>query len=64
MNIKQLDEEYIAHTYARFPIQIASGKGALAVDENGKDLEECLQLLLEKLNTENELEMTLREIVS
>lgn len=24
------------------------------VDENGKDLEECLQLLLEKLNTENE----------
>lgn len=37
MNIKQLDEEYIAHTYARFPIQIASGKGALAVDENGKE---------------------------
>lgn len=26
----------------------------IVVDENGKDLEECLQLLLEKLNTENE----------
>lgn len=26
----------------------------LVVDENGKDLEECLQLLLEKLNIENE----------
>lgn len=37
MNIKQLDEEYIAHTYARFPVQIASGRGALAVDENGKE---------------------------
>ena len=37
MNIKQLDEAYIANTYARFPVQIASGRGALAVDENGKE---------------------------
>ncbi len=36
-NIKELDKQYIAHAYARFPVQIVSGKGARAYDENGKE---------------------------
>lgn len=37
MNIKGLDNQYVASTYARFPICITSGKGSLAYDENGKE---------------------------
>ena len=37
MNIKELDNKYVASTYARFPICIVSGKGALAYDETGKE---------------------------
>ena len=37
MNIKELDNQYVASTYARFPRCITSGKGALAYDENGKE---------------------------
>lgn len=37
MNLKDIDREYIAGTYARFPLQIVSGKGALVYDENGKE---------------------------
>lgn len=37
MDIKQLDKEYIAGTYARFPLQLVSGKGSLVTDENGKE---------------------------
>ena len=37
MNIKELDNQYVASTYARFPICITRGKGALAYDENGKE---------------------------
>ncbi len=36
-NIKELDNQYIASTYARFPICITEGKGSLAYDENGKE---------------------------
>ncbi len=36
-SIKELDKQYIAHAYARFPVQIVSGKGAIAYDENGKE---------------------------
>ncbi len=32
-----LDSEYIAHTYARFPVAIVSGKGSLLYDNNGKE---------------------------
>ena len=35
-NIKELDKQYIANAYARFPVQIVSGKGSVAYDENGK----------------------------
>ena len=37
MNIKELDNQYVASTYARFPLCITSGKGSLAYDENGKE---------------------------
>ncbi|MBQ7309298.1 MAG: aspartate aminotransferase family protein [Clostridia bacterium] len=37
MDIKAIDKEYVANTYARFPLQIVSGKGALVYDENGKE---------------------------
>ncbi len=34
---RQLDEEYIAHTYARFPVEIAKGQGSLVWDTEGKE---------------------------
>lgn len=37
MDTKQLDEKYIAHTYARFPLELVSGRQALAYDENGRE---------------------------
>ena len=36
-NVKELDAQYIAHTYARFPLAIVSGKGSLVYDETGKE---------------------------
>lgn len=36
MNIPQLDNTYIANTYARFPVTIARGKGSLVWDTDGK----------------------------
>lgn len=35
-DIKANDSTYIANTYARFPLQIVKGKGAVAYDETGK----------------------------
>ena len=29
-DIKAIDKKYVANTYARFPVQLVSGKGALA----------------------------------
>ncbi len=37
MNIIDIDKEYIAGTYARFPLQIVEGKGSLVYDEKGKE---------------------------
>lgn len=37
MNIFEKDHTYIADTYARFPINIVKGSGALLYDENGKE---------------------------
>ena len=37
MNIFEIDKEYIAGTYKRFPVQIVSGKGSIVQDNNGKD---------------------------
>lgn len=36
MDIKTMDQQYVANTYNRFPLQIVSGKGSLVTDENGK----------------------------
>lgn len=35
-NIKQLDQAYVAHTYARFPVTLTGGQGALLTGENGR----------------------------
>ena len=37
MNIIQTDKQYVANTYARFPLQLVSGQGSLVYDENGKE---------------------------
>ncbi len=36
MNTKQTDRTYVAHTYARFPVEIVSGRGSEVFDETGK----------------------------
>ena len=35
--IKEFDREYIANTYARFPLTLVEGKGSLVYDENKKE---------------------------
>lgn len=37
MNIIETDKQFVANTYARFPLQLVSGKGSLVCDENGKE---------------------------
>ncbi len=37
MSVKEKDQYYIANTYARFPVEIVSGKGSKVYDENGKE---------------------------
>ena len=36
MDLKTIDQTYIANTYARFPVEIVSGKGSEVFDETGK----------------------------
>ncbi len=37
MSIKELDNKYVANTYARFPIELVSGKGSKLYDSDGKE---------------------------
>ncbi|MEE1065879.1 MAG: acetylornithine/succinylornithine family transaminase [Acutalibacteraceae bacterium] len=37
MSITEIDKQYVANTYARFPIELVSGKGALLKDSEGKE---------------------------
>ena len=37
MDILNIDQQYIAHTYARFPLQLVKGKGSLVYDQTGKE---------------------------
>lgn len=37
MSLKTDDKKYIANTYARFDVNIVSGKGSIFYDENGKE---------------------------
>ena len=36
-DIKKIDNEYVANTYARFPVLLTHGKGSLVCDEAGKE---------------------------
>ena len=36
-DIKAIDKQYVANTYARFPVEIVSGRGSLVCDETGKE---------------------------
>ena len=37
MDIQQIDQQYVANTYRRFPITIVRGKGSLVWDDTGKE---------------------------
>lgn len=37
MSIIELDNKYVANTYARFPMELVSGKGSKLYDSNGKE---------------------------
>lgn len=37
MSIIEIDNKYVANTYARFPIELVSGKGSKLYDANGKE---------------------------
>ena len=37
MNTKELDRQYVAGTYKRFPVEIVSGKGSVVMDPEGKE---------------------------
>ena len=37
MSIKELDNKYVANTYARFPLTLVKGKGSLVYDECGRE---------------------------
>lgn len=37
MNIREVDNKYVANTYARFPVTLVKGSGSLVYDENGTE---------------------------
>ncbi len=37
MNLQELDRQYVANTYKRFPLEIASGKGSVLTDTAGRE---------------------------
>ncbi len=36
-DLKSIDQQYVANTYSRFPVQLVQGKGSLVYDETGKE---------------------------
>ncbi len=36
-SVKQIDQEYVSNTYARFPVEIVSGKGSILCGRDGKE---------------------------
>lgn len=36
MNTKEIDNEYVAHSYSRFDVTLVKGKGSTVYDDNGK----------------------------
>ena len=37
LNVIEIDKQYVANTYARFPLQLVKGEGSLVYDEKGKE---------------------------
>ena len=37
MSVMNLDREYVANTYKRFPLEIVSGSGSVVRDAGGRD---------------------------
>lgn len=37
MSITSIDQEYVARTYGRFPVELVSGKGSVLTDTDGKE---------------------------
>lgn len=37
MSITSIDQEYVARTYGRFPVELVSGKGSILTDTSGKE---------------------------
>jgi len=37
MSITSLDQQYVAGTYGRFPVELVSGKGSIVCDSTGKE---------------------------
>ena len=37
MSIKEIDNQFVAHTYGRFDVALIKGKGSIAVGEDGKE---------------------------
>ena len=37
MSITSMDQQYVAGTYGRFPVEIVSGKGCVVTDTSGKE---------------------------
>ncbi|HBX75055.1 MAG TPA: aspartate aminotransferase family protein, partial [Acidaminococcaceae bacterium] len=35
--LQELDQKYVANTYARFPVEIVGGKGSIVKDAEGKE---------------------------
>ena len=35
--ITETDKQFVANTYARFPVELVSGKGSIVVDSDGKE---------------------------
>jgi acetylornithine/N-succinyldiaminopimelate aminotransferase len=42
MNTIELDNQYVMHTYPRFPVVFVRGEGCFVYDENGKEYLDCL----------------------
>ena len=41
MNIFELDKQYVANTYNRFPVELTHGKGSILYGEDGKEYIDC-----------------------
>ena len=52
MNVKELDKNFVAQTYGRFPLTLVSGKGSRVVDDEGKEMPVSADPMLATLQAE------------